>query len=108
MPEWAFLTKHALVLSLIARHPRITARALAESIGITERAVRGIIADLYSEGYINKKRVGRGIIYSINPELTLRHDTHREVAIGDFLKSLGWKKAKQSPSTEALNRELPK
>lgn len=92
MKEWTFITRHAVALSLIAGNPRITALELGENMGITERAVRKIIADLHDVGYIKKKKEGRGIRYSINPELTLRQDSHREVAIGSFLESLGWQK----------------
>jgi DNA-binding transcriptional ArsR family regulator len=91
MPEWTFITKHAVALSLIAKHPRITALDLGAAMGVTERAVRKIIADLYAAGYIGKKREGRGVIYRINPDLSLRQHTHREVDIGDLLTSLGWK-----------------
>ena len=94
MPEWAFLSKHALVLSLIARNPRITAQELAAVIGTTERQVRRVIADLYESGYISKKRLGRGMQYGINADLKLRHETHGEIAIGDFLKALGWRRGK--------------
>jgi len=90
--EWTFITKHAVALSLIGRHPRITALELGAAMGMTERAIRKIIADLYAAGYIKKKREGRGIRYRINPDLPLRQSTHREVATGDFLESLGWKK----------------
>ena len=95
MPEWIFLTKHALVLSLIANNPRITARELATAIDTTERQIRRIIADLYADGYINKRKVGRGVKYRINPDLSLRHDTHREIAIGNFLEALGWKRRRR-------------
>jgi DNA-binding transcriptional ArsR family regulator len=86
-----FISKHALVLSLVAKNPRITAQELATAIGMTERQVRRVIADLYDSGYISKKRIGRGMKYGINPDLSLRHDTHAEIAIGDFLEALGWK-----------------
>ena len=46
MPELSFLTNHVLVLGLLAKQPRTTAREMATAIGITERAVRRIIADL--------------------------------------------------------------
>jgi predicted DNA-binding transcriptional regulator YafY len=98
MPEWTFLTNHALVLSFIARHPQITARELSTSIGVTERAIRRFIADLQDAGYISKKREGRGVRYEINPDLPLRHETYQETAVGDFLKALGWKKKKIPPS----------
>lgn len=104
MPEWMFLTKHALVLSLIAKNPRITAQELATSIGTTERQIRRIIADLFNDGYINKKRVGRGTRYRINPNLPLRHDTHQEIAIGDFLDTLGWKQNRRKKAGNKLLR----
>ncbi len=91
MAEWTFLTNHAVVLSLVARQPRITARELATSIGITERSVRKIIADLAAEDYISKKKQGRRVKYRINPHLTLRRDTHQDIIVGDFLGALGWK-----------------
>lgn len=99
MPDWMFISKHALVLSLVAKNPRITAQELATAIGMTERQVRRVIADLYDSGYISKKRIGRGIKYRINPDLSLRHDTHAEIAIGDFLEALGWKGRKKHRTT---------
>ena len=92
MPGWTFLTNHALVLSVLAKNPRITGRELSETVGITERATRKIIADLEAEGYITKKKEGRRIKYRINPDLPMRHETYQDTAIGDFLKALGWKK----------------
>ncbi len=108
MAEWAFLTKHALVLSLIARQPRITAQELATAIGTTERQVRRVIAELYTDGYISKKRVGRGIRYRINPDLSLRHGTHREIDIGEFLESLGWRGRRRKAAAPQLKGEGPR
>lgn len=92
MAEWTFLTNHAVVLSLIAKNPNITALELAVAAGITERAVRRILADLSAGKYISKERVGRGVRYFIRHGLPLRHKVHREVAIGDFLEALNPKK----------------
>ena len=96
MPEWTLLTNHALVLSYIARHPRTTARELANAIGITERATRKIIADLLDTGYITKKREGRRNRYRVNPDVTLRHPSHGETAVGDLLEALGWRRRKKT------------
>jgi predicted DNA-binding transcriptional regulator YafY len=90
--QWTFLTNHALVLSLIAKNPTITALQMAMAIGITERAVRKVIAELTQIGYISKTREGRGVRYRVDSSMPLRHPTHREVAVVDFLKALGWKK----------------
>ncbi len=91
MPGWKFLTNHALVLCLIAQHSRVTAREIAATIGITEKATRNIINDLEAEGYISKKREGRRIKYSFDPDMPLRSEI-QDKAVGDLLKTLGWKK----------------
>jgi len=93
--DWTFLTNHGLVFSFLARHPQITARNLSVEIGITERAVRKIIADLHSNGYITKKREGRRTRYRINPMQKLRHETYQEIEVGDFLEVLGWKRRRK-------------
>lgn len=92
MPDWTFLTNHALVLSFLAKHPRITALEIALEIGITERATRKIIADLDAAGYIDKEREGRRVRYWINPDMPMRHEAQRDIAVGDFLQVLGWKR----------------
>ena len=102
MSEWAFLTNHALVLSWLARHPRITALEISSEIGITERATRKIIADLDAAGYIDKKKEGRRIKYRINSNKSLLAEGDpQNMAIGDFLDVMGWKpKARKSKSSK--------
>ena len=95
MPGWKFLTNHALVLCLIAQQPRITARELSSTIGITEKATRNIINDLESDGYVTKKREGRRIRYRVDTDLPLRSETQQDKAIGDLLEILGWKRRKR-------------
>jgi len=86
--QWTFVTNHALVLLFVARHPRITARELSQEIGITERAVRTIIADLEEAGYFEKTREGRTVKYDVNYEMSMRHPTQRDVAVGDLIETL--------------------
>jgi DNA-binding transcriptional regulator PaaX len=100
MGKWTFITNHAVVLSYLARHPSIIARELALEIGITERAVRTIIADLEAEGYIVKAKEGRRVWYSVKARLPLRHSTQQDKEVGKLLKLLGWAgkpTRKQSP-----------
>jgi predicted transcriptional regulator of viral defense system len=92
MPGWKFVTNHALVLCLIAKQSRITAREISATIGITEKATRNIINDLETEGYITKKKEGRRLKYTIDPDMPLRSETQQDKAIGDLLRTLGWKK----------------
>lgn len=97
MPEWTFLTNHALVLSYIARHHRITTREMANAMGITERTTQKIIANLLADGYIVKKKEGRCNRYHVNSELSLRHPSHSATAVGDLLKGLGWQGRTRRP-----------
>lgn len=92
MATWLLLTNHALVLYHLARKPLVTAREVADAVGITERAVRKIIADLDAASYIQKKKEGRRVRYTINPEVTLSRNPHTDVPIDDFLRALGWKR----------------
>lgn len=95
MPGWKFLTNHALVLCLVAQQPRITAREIAATIGITEKATRNIINDLEADGYVSKKKEGRRIRYGVDTDMPLRHEIQQDKAIGDLLELLGWKRRKK-------------
>jgi DNA-binding transcriptional ArsR family regulator len=91
MAEWTFLTNHARVLISLANHPKITARNLSIHIGITERSVRNIISDLEAEGYIEKLKEGRRVIYKIHTKLPFRHPTQKDHSIRILLKAMGCK-----------------
>jgi predicted ArsR family transcriptional regulator len=95
MPGWKFVTNHALVLCQIAQQPRITAREVSTTIGITEKATRRIITDLEADGYVTKKREGRGLKYRVNPDLPLRGETQQDKAVGSLLEILGWKRRRK-------------
>jgi DNA-binding transcriptional ArsR family regulator len=90
MPNLRFLTNHALVLSHIARWPRMTARELAQSIGITERATRRIIDDLLENEYVTKKREGRRNRYQVNPDHSISPPGFEETAVRVIFEMLGW------------------
>ena len=92
MAKWTFITNHGLVLGYIAHNPSSTARVIAQAVGITERTTHKIIAELAEAGYISRKKAGRKNQYQINPDLPLRHPSHGEVAVGDLLQLLAWKK----------------
>jgi predicted transcriptional regulator len=85
MSEWTFLTNHARVLIYLTRNPGITARAMALQLGITERSVRKINADLEHEGYLKKTRMGRRVQYEINGKLPFRHPVMRDQAVENLL-----------------------
>ncbi len=77
VPQWTFLTNHAHVLLCIAAEPQVLMRDVAHRVGITERAVQRIVAELEEAGYLVRRRVGRRNEYSIKGDLPLRHPVER-------------------------------
>jgi predicted transcriptional regulator len=79
---WTFLTNHAHVLILLAKDPELRMRDVAVQVGITERAVQRIVADLVEGRYLEAEREGRRNRYRIHQQLRLRHpiEAHRTIA----------------------------
>jgi DNA-binding transcriptional ArsR family regulator len=76
------------VLLLIASNPRATLRELAAAIGITERSVSGIVADLEAAGYVTSQKVGRGRRYAVDRARRLRHGMLEDKTVSDLLGAL--------------------
>lgn len=89
MSQWSFITNHGSVLLTINLEKQITARKIAEKVGITERSVLRIIKELEEDGYLSIKRVGRENAYTVNPGGKLRRPEMRTVQVGDLMKLLG-------------------
>lgn len=87
-PGWTFLTNHAHVLVCLARGTESTARALAVQVGITERAVQAVLADLVDGGYLVKTKIGRRNTYTVNPAGRLRHRLEAHHTVGEMLDAL--------------------
>ena len=85
MTEWTFITNHGAVLALIDQHGQITAREIAEVLGMTERPARRIIAELEAAGYLRKQRVGR---VNLDLDLPLRRPEARATRVGELLRVL--------------------
>lgn len=88
MTRWTFLTNHAQVLLCIAQNRRSTAKEIAETVGITERAVQRLLDDLEEAGYISRTREGRRNVYAIHAERPMRHPAQQGRAIQDLLTLL--------------------
>ncbi len=71
-PTWGFVTNHLYVFRMVAHEPTVTLREVAERIGITERAVQRIVAELEEGGYLMRVREGRRNRYAVR-EGQLRH-----------------------------------
>lgn len=86
--RWTFLTNHAHVLLSIARDPDVRMRDVAQAVGVTERAVQIIVADLVQAGYLTRTRVGRRNHYQLHRDLPLRHPLEHQQNVGDLLRAL--------------------
>jgi DNA-binding MarR family transcriptional regulator len=80
--SWTFLTNHAHVLLCLALDPELRLRDVASRVGITERAVQRIVAELEEEGYLTRLRNGRRNSYEVHQDKPLRHpiEAHRQVS----------------------------
>lgn len=86
--RWTFLTNHSHVLILLTRNPSMVLRDVASLVGITERAVQRIIAELEEEGFIEREKVGRQNHYRILEGKTLRHPIESHCTVGDLLHAI--------------------
>jgi len=80
---WTFLTNHGHVLLCLARDPQVRLRDVAAEVGITERMVQRIVADLEGAGYLTRRKDGRRNHYEIDPDRPLRHpvESHQAVRV---------------------------
>lgn len=86
--QWTFLTNHTHVLVALNRTPDARIRDLAQEVGITDRAVQRILADLVADGVLRVRKVGRRNEYTINRGKRLRHPLESKVRVGELLKAL--------------------
>ena len=84
--HWTFLTNHSHVLLCIAKHPDYRLRDIATAVGITERAVHRIVADLLKAGFIDVQRDGRRNVYVTHPEKNLRHPIEAHRCVADLIR----------------------
>jgi DNA-binding MarR family transcriptional regulator len=84
--RWTFLSNHAHVLICLARDGDLRMRDLAAMIGITERAVQMIVADLVEAGYLRVTKDGRRNSYTVVETLNLRHPVEAHRTIRDLLR----------------------
>ena len=82
---WTFLSNHAHVLIYLSEHQDALLREVAEAVGITERAVQMIVADLEAAGALERTRVGRRNRYRVSGDVALRHPIESHRTVGDLL-----------------------
>lgn len=83
--SWTFLSNHTHVLVCLAADASLTLREVAAKVGVTERAVQRIVADLERGGVLERHREGRVNTYRIHSDAHLRHPLEAHCRIGDLL-----------------------
>ena len=86
--SWTLLTGHGHVLVEIARNPKARIRDISAVVGLTERTVQAIVADLDAAGYLSRTRTGRRTRYTVNRESMFRHEAQEGLRVGPFLALL--------------------
>lgn len=85
---WTFLTNHSHILVCLMENPTMRIRDLAVAVGITERAVQRILAELNESGVIEKELEGRRNRYSVKLDFPLRHPLEEHCTLRDLLTAL--------------------
>lgn len=83
--QWTFLSNHGHVLVCLARDPEARLRDVAQAVGITERAVQKIVADLEAAGVLTRERTGRRNRYHLDAARPLRHPLEAHRTIGALI-----------------------
>jgi len=86
--SWTLLTGHGHVLVEIARSPNARIRDISAVVGLTERTVQAIVADLEGAGYLTRIRTGRRVRYTVNRDSLFRHSAQEGHRVGPFLTLL--------------------
>jgi DNA-binding IscR family transcriptional regulator len=91
---WTFLTNHTHVLWCIYQEPEIRLRDVADRVGITERMVQKIVAELAEARCLKVEKNGRRNVYQLQVEQPLRHPLEAHCSVGQILELLNQSKRK--------------
>ena len=86
--SWTLLTGHGRVLVEIARDPGARIRDISAAVGLTDRTVQAIVADLEAAGYLTRTRTGRRTRYTVNHDSLFRHSAQEGLRVGPLLDLL--------------------
>ena len=82
---WTFFSNHGHVLFCLSRDDSRLLRDVAYEVGITERAVQRIVAELEEAGVLAREREGRRNRYRIMHNARLRHPIEGHCTVGSLL-----------------------
>ena len=97
---WTLLTGHGHVLVEIASNPESRIRDISLVVGLTERSVQAIVADLEAAGYLTRARTGRRVVYTVKRDRLFRHSAQDGHRVGPFLDLLAATGTEFTPGPE--------
>ena len=86
--NWTFLTNHGAVFLYLSGHPGDTIRRVSDELGLAERTVAGIIAELRQDGYLLVEKQGKQNIYTVDRDLAMRQPLVAEHAVSTLIDAL--------------------
>lgn len=79
--QWTFFSNHAHVLVSLIGDPHQTLRDVADSVGITERAVQRIVSELEVAGIVGRHKEGRRNRYEFYLDQPMRHPLEAHITL---------------------------
>ena len=76
-------------------------------MGLAERTVQAIVADLEAAGYLTRARAGRRVMYTVNKDSLFRHPAQEGHRVGPFLALLSGEAAAPPKSGDETRRDDP-
>ena len=95
---WTLFSNYAHVLICLASDPDMRMRDVAVQVGITERAVQRIVAELEAADILSRERDGRRNHYSVNYDRPLLHPLEAHCTVGELLKTVAHRPLKGDKS----------
>ena len=84
--QWTFFSNHGHAIILLYQNPELTVREMSQIIGITERALLSILADLQEYGCLSVKKDGRRNRYKVLGSVKFRHSVESHMSLNHLLE----------------------
>lgn len=86
--NWYFITNHASVFFYLSRKPNATIRQVSDDLGLAERTITGILADLRRNGYVESRKKGKQNVYILHTERPMRKKGESDYSLQEFFSTL--------------------
>lgn len=93
--DWSLLSAQGKVLFYVALCPRCSVQEIAAALGLTERAVWGVIRELRRQKMLLMGRDNRRHRYSVNLDAPLLHPTIQGLTLRPVLGEIAEKGARE-------------